>query len=127
MYLFYLFIISEEESSVKVLKPGISSQYNISVTSLILGVSTIPRDSIVYQSGYQVLRLATETFPAALAVEGVRNISSFWSICFYTAMILFGFGQQVSLVLIITSFYHPHAFRFVFYNVFPLAQSWFYS
>ncbi|XP_055925391.1 sodium-dependent transporter bedraggled-like [Argiope bruennichi] len=85
----------EEESSVKALKPGIWHHKNVSVTSLLFGVSVIPKESFVYQSGYQVLRLATETFPAALAVEGVRSISSFWSICFYTAMILFGFGQQV--------------------------------
>ncbi|KFM74769.1 Sodium- and chloride-dependent glycine transporter 1, partial [Stegodyphus mimosarum] len=85
----------EEESSVKALKPGIRFHKNITVTSLFLGISTIPKDSYAYQSGYQVLRLATEAFPAALAVEGVRNISSFWSICFYTAMIFFGFGQQV--------------------------------
>ncbi|GFY55309.1 sodium- and chloride-dependent glycine transporter 1 [Trichonephila inaurata madagascariensis] len=85
----------EEESSVKVLKAGVGHQRNVTVTSLLFGVSAIPRDSFVYQSGYQVLRLATETFPAALAVEGVRSISSFWSICFYTSMILFGFGQQI--------------------------------
>ncbi|GFT39421.1 sodium- and chloride-dependent GABA transporter 2 [Nephila pilipes] len=85
----------EEESSVKVLKPGVGRLRNVSVTSLLFGVSAIPRDSFVYQSGYQILRLATEAFPAALAVEGVRSISSFWSICFYTAMILFGFGQQI--------------------------------
>nr|XP_042897139.1 sodium-dependent transporter bedraggled isoform X2 [Parasteatoda tepidariorum] len=85
----------EEENSVKVLNPGIRRLSNVSVTSLLLGISTIPSDSHTYQSGYQVLRLATEAFPAALAVEGVRSISSFWSICFYTSMILFGFGQQV--------------------------------
>lgn len=84
---------------MKVLKPGVRFHNNISVTSLLLGVGIIPKDSLVYQSGYQVLRLATETFPAALAVEGVRNISSFWSICFYTSMILFGFGQLVMTVL----------------------------
>ncbi|GIX83668.1 sodium- and chloride-dependent glycine transporter 1 [Caerostris extrusa] len=87
----------EEESSVRVLKPGISYHKNITVTSLLSGVSVIPKGSFVYQSGYQVLRLATEAFPAALAVEGVRSISSFWSICFYTAMILFGFGQQITI------------------------------
>ncbi|KAG8180206.1 hypothetical protein JTE90_027918 [Oedothorax gibbosus] len=85
----------EEESLVKVLKPGIWQHTNVTITSLVFGVSAIPKESFVYQSGYQVLRLATEAFPAALAVEGVRSISSFWSICFYTSMILFGFGQQI--------------------------------
>ncbi|XP_054723601.1 sodium-dependent transporter bedraggled-like, partial [Uloborus diversus] len=91
------FTTYEEESFVKVLKPGAWPYKNISVSSLILGVSIIPNENLSFHSGYQVLRLATEVFPAALAVEGVRNISSFWAICFYTSMILFGFGQQVVL------------------------------
>lgn len=48
-------------------------------------------------SGYQVVRLAVEVMPAALALEGVRNISSFWAICFYGMMILFALGQHITI------------------------------
>lgn len=48
-------------------------------------------------SGYQSLRLATELFPALLAVNGAQKISPFWSSLFYLSLLLFGIAQQLAV------------------------------
>jgi len=48
-----------------------------------------------HQSGYQVLRLATELVPSTLALLGADAVSPFWAILFYFVLILFGIAQQV--------------------------------
>ncbi|RZF39999.1 hypothetical protein LSTR_LSTR002402 [Laodelphax striatellus] len=50
-----------------------------------------------HQSGYQVLRLATELVPATLAVVGPHRLSPFWSVLFYFVLILFGIAQQLAI------------------------------
>ncbi|XP_023244516.1 sodium- and chloride-dependent glycine transporter 1-like, partial [Centruroides sculpturatus] len=90
----------ESEDYVKVLKkfPTIKHQMqNISVINYIVGNGFIIPKQSRFTSGYQVIRFATEVFPASLAVEGIQRISSFWAICFYAMMILFGLGQQIVL------------------------------
>lgn len=47
------------------------------------------------ESRYQVMRFATEVFPAVLAIEGPQSISSFWATCFYLSAILLNFGFLV--------------------------------
>ncbi|XP_069177656.1 uncharacterized protein bdg [Procambarus clarkii] len=49
------------------------------------------------RSGYQSLRLATELFPALLAVNGAQQISPFWSSLFYLSLLLFGIAQQLAV------------------------------
>ncbi|XP_063849579.1 sodium-dependent transporter bedraggled-like isoform X1 [Scylla paramamosain] len=48
-------------------------------------------------SGYQSLRIATELFPALLAVNGAQQISPFWSSLFYLSLLLFGIAQQLAV------------------------------
>lgn len=48
-------------------------------------------------SGYQSLRLATELFPALLAVNGAEHISPFWSSLFFLSLLLFGIAQQLAM------------------------------
>ncbi|KAK4311260.1 hypothetical protein Pmani_017219 [Petrolisthes manimaculis] len=49
------------------------------------------------ESGYQSLRLATELFPALLAVNGAKKVSPFWSSLFYLSLLLFGIAQQLAV------------------------------
>lgn len=54
--------------------------------------------NISAESGYQVLRLATELVPATLALLGTEQLSPFWAILFYFVLISFGIAQQVNIV-----------------------------
>lgn len=65
-------------------------------TMLIAGSRvTVPSTDSRQQSGYQVLRLATELVPSTLALLGADAVSPFWAILFYFVLILFGIAQQV--------------------------------
>lgn len=48
-------------------------------------------------SGYQILRLATELFPTAMAVLSPGGLSPFWTVLFYFTLVLFGLAQQVRM------------------------------
>ncbi|CAL4082591.1 unnamed protein product [Meganyctiphanes norvegica] len=48
-------------------------------------------------SGYQSIRVATELFPALLAINTARQISPFWSSLFYLSLLLFGIAQQLAV------------------------------
>lgn len=54
-----------------------------------------PGADLSAESGYQVLRLATELVPATLAILGSEQVSPFWAVLFYFILILFGIAQQV--------------------------------
>ena len=65
-------------------------------TMLIAGSRvTVPGMDSHQQSGYQVLRLATELVPSTLALLGVDTVSPFWAILLYFVLMLFGIAQQV--------------------------------
>ncbi|XP_017784559.1 PREDICTED: uncharacterized protein LOC108568137 isoform X2 [Nicrophorus vespilloides] len=49
------------------------------------------------ESGYQVLRFATELIPATFAILGAEKISPFWTVLFYFILILFGIAQQLAI------------------------------
>jgi len=73
-------------------------------TMLIAGSRvTIPGMDSRQQSGYQVLRLATELVPSTLALLGADAVSPFWAILFYFVLILFGIAQQVCSTVTCTS------------------------
>ncbi|XP_022249080.1 sodium- and chloride-dependent glycine transporter 1-like [Limulus polyphemus] len=74
-----------------------SDVMNITPVNLVIGECLYSTFSQTTSSGYQVLRFATEIFPAALALGGVTTISSFWAICFFMMMIILGLAQQVAL------------------------------
>ncbi|XP_076373009.1 sodium-dependent transporter bedraggled-like [Tachypleus tridentatus] len=90
----------ENPETVKFVQPlskFSSDIMNITPVNLVIGeclYSTFPQTT---SSGYQVLRFATEIFPATLALSGVTTISSFWSICFFMMMIVLGLAQQIAL------------------------------
>jgi solute carrier family 6 (neurotransmitter transporter) len=48
-------------------------------------------------SGYQALRVATELYPATLAVLGSTGLSPFWTVLFYFTCIMFGIAQQLAI------------------------------
>ncbi|KAL7293589.1 hypothetical protein TKK_0012677 [Trichogramma kaykai] len=58
---------------------------------------TKPNADLNYESGYQVLRLATELVPATLAALGAEQVSPFWAVLFYFILILFGIAQQLAI------------------------------
>ncbi|XP_022245901.1 sodium- and chloride-dependent glycine transporter 1-like [Limulus polyphemus] len=90
----------EIEETIKCLEPSIvfpKSMANVTPINLVIGDMFPSSNDQSVVSGYQVLRIATEVLPAALKVQGVRAISSVWSICFFFMMILFGFAQLVPL------------------------------
>ncbi|XP_071535034.1 uncharacterized protein bdg [Panulirus ornatus] len=60
-------------------------------------IGNVKRTEADDQSGYQSLRLATELFPALLAVNGAQHISPFWSSLFYLSLLLFGIAQQLAV------------------------------
>jgi solute carrier family 6 (neurotransmitter transporter) len=73
-------------------------------TMLIAGSRiTVPGMDPRHQSGYQVLRLATELVPSTLALLGADAVSPFWAILFYFVLILFGIAQQVCSAVTCTS------------------------
>ncbi|XP_047103394.1 sodium-dependent transporter bedraggled [Schistocerca piceifrons] len=49
------------------------------------------------ESGYQVLRLATELAPATFALMGSERVSPFWAVLFYFVLITFGIAQQLAI------------------------------
>uniref|UniRef100_T1IY39 Transporter n=1 Tax=Strigamia maritima TaxID=126957 RepID=T1IY39_STRMM len=66
--------------------------------NLLLGeeMMTSHMDSI-HESNYQVFRLVTELFPAAVANLGANRISPFWSVLFYLTLITFALAQQLAI------------------------------
>ncbi|XP_012151453.2 sodium-dependent transporter bedraggled isoform X2 [Megachile rotundata] len=58
---------------------------------------TRPGADFTAESGYQVLRLSTELFPATLALLGTEQVSPFWAVLFYFILILFGIAQQLAI------------------------------
>ena len=49
------------------------------------------------RSGYQPIRMATELFPALVAVIGATELSPFWAVLFYFSLVAFGIAQQVRI------------------------------
>ncbi|GLG97785.1 Sodium-dependent nutrient amino acid transporter 1 [Gryllus bimaculatus] len=49
------------------------------------------------ESGYQVLRFATELVPSTFALLGADQVSPFWAVLFYFVLILFGIAQQLAI------------------------------
>ncbi|KAL0275503.1 UNVERIFIED_CONTAM: hypothetical protein PYX00_003332 [Menopon gallinae] len=64
--------------------------------SLVAG-DRVGRPGSVQESGYQVIRLATELVPATLALLGSDYLSPFWAVLFYFTLILFGVAQQLAI------------------------------
>ncbi|KAE8742791.1 hypothetical protein FOCC_FOCC011649, partial [Frankliniella occidentalis] len=56
-----------------------------------------PGSLAAQESGYQVLRLATELVPTTLALLGADQVSPFWAVLFYFVLILFGIAQQLAI------------------------------
>ncbi|XP_020300581.1 uncharacterized protein LOC109864096 isoform X2 [Pseudomyrmex gracilis] len=70
----------------------------MSHASFLLGERvTRPGVDTSTESGYQVLRLATELVPATLALLGTEQVSPFWAVLFYFILILFGIAQQLAI------------------------------
>ncbi|XP_029672621.1 uncharacterized protein LOC115241154 isoform X2 [Formica exsecta] len=70
----------------------------MSHASFLLGQRVIrPGVDTSIESGYQVLRLATELVPATLALLGTEQVSPFWAVLFYFILILFGIAQQLAI------------------------------
>ncbi|KAL1492258.1 hypothetical protein ABEB36_012734 [Hypothenemus hampei] len=66
--------------------------------SFILGEKVVkPGTDIAIESGYQVLRLATEILPATFAVMGADQLSPFWAVLTYFIFIMFGIAQQLAI------------------------------
>merc|ERR1740128_150105 len=63
--------------------------------NLVMGIAVRRRDNANDRSGYQPLRLATELFPALVAVIGPQHLSPFWAVLFYFSLVAFGIGQQL--------------------------------
>ncbi|ENN82688.1 hypothetical protein YQE_00942, partial [Dendroctonus ponderosae] len=66
--------------------------------------SFIPGEQVIrpgadgaHESGYQVLRLATEILPATFAVMGADQVSPFWAVLTYFILIMFGIAQQLAI------------------------------
>lgn len=71
----------------------------MSHASFLLGERVIrPGADTSIESGYQVLRLATELVPSTLALLGTEQVSPFWAVLFYFILILFGIAQQVRFI-----------------------------
>ncbi|XP_036139832.1 uncharacterized protein LOC105836629 isoform X2 [Monomorium pharaonis] len=80
--------------------PGYTStpERFMSHASFLLGQRvTRPGADTSTESGYQVLRLATELVPSTLALLGTEQVSPFWAILFYFILILFGIAQQLAI------------------------------
>ena len=66
--------------------------------SYLAGVRIISAErNPVLESGYQVVRLATELIPAYFALLGPKMISPFWSVLFYFIFILLGISQCLAV------------------------------
>ena len=67
--------------------------------NLLMGIAVRSREGNPSdRSGYQPLRLATELFPALVAIIGPHYLSPFWSVTFYFSLVAFGIGQQVNFI-----------------------------
>ncbi|XP_076365131.1 sodium-dependent transporter bedraggled-like [Tachypleus tridentatus] len=73
------------------------SKINVTPLNFIIGECFFSFDSQTSSSGYQVIRYATEIFPAILALGGTTAVSWFWSVTFYLLMIMFGLAQQAAI------------------------------
>lgn len=95
--------VSERKSTYRFLQPnsvalGRTPVRYMTHTMLIAGSRvTVPGTDSRQQSGYQVLRLATELVPSTLAQLGADAVSPFWAILFYFVLILFGIAQQLCI------------------------------
>ncbi|PSN55301.1 hypothetical protein C0J52_01760 [Blattella germanica] len=69
----------------------------MSHTTLIAGTRIVVTADQRHQSGYQVLRLATELVPSTFALLGADAVSPFWAVLFYFVLILFGIAQQLCI------------------------------
>ncbi|XP_065170048.1 sodium-dependent transporter bedraggled isoform X2 [Atheta coriaria] len=66
--------------------------------SFILGDRvTRPGIDPATESGYQVLRFATELIPTTFSLLGTEKVSPFWTVLFYFVLILFGIAQQLAI------------------------------
>lgn len=73
----------------------------MSHASFLVGQRVIrPGADMSIESGYQVLRLATELVPSTLALLGTEQVSPFWAVLFYFILILFGIAQQVDTLYV---------------------------
>ncbi|XP_056631200.1 sodium-dependent transporter bedraggled isoform X2 [Diorhabda sublineata] len=71
---------------------------NMVHNSFVLGEKVIkPYIDFSEESGYMVLRLATELVPATFAVMGADQVSPFWAVLFYFILIMFGIAQQLAI------------------------------
>ncbi|KAG5330700.1 SC6A9 protein, partial [Acromyrmex charruanus] len=77
---------------------SITPERFMSHASFLLGQRVIrPGVDTSIESGYQVLRLATELVPSTLALLGTEQVSPFWAVLFYFILILFGIAQQLAI------------------------------
>ncbi|XP_018354350.1 PREDICTED: uncharacterized protein LOC108755690 [Trachymyrmex septentrionalis] len=77
---------------------SITPERFMSHASFLLGQRAIrPGVDTSIESGYQVLRLATELVPSTLALLGTEQVSPFWAVLFYFTLILFGIAQQLAI------------------------------
>ncbi|XP_076307713.1 sodium-dependent transporter bedraggled-like isoform X3 [Tachypleus tridentatus] len=93
----------EKPESVTFLLPTSKLQStltNVTPINFVIGECLFSSVKDPPSSGYQVLRFATEIFPATLALSGVTTVSSFWSISFFLMMITFGLAQQIGLFIL---------------------------
>jgi solute carrier family 6 (neurotransmitter transporter) len=96
----YKFLVRKPPENI----PVAPSNYGNVYTSFLMGVR-IEKPEIGHNpdhhfntmSGYQALRLATELFPATMALLGTQGLSPFWTVLFYFTFILFGLAQQVGV------------------------------
>lgn len=81
---------------------GSTPERFMSHASFLVGQRVIrPGADTSTESGYQVLRLATELVPSTLALLGTEQVSPFWAVLFYFILILFGIAQQVHMLYLI--------------------------
>jgi len=89
----------EEISSINFLKDSGLNPSDVKIvaaSNLFLGENLVAYSDITsYLSHYQVMRFATEVFPAALSVEGSRSIGSIWAVFFYLSAIIFSLGHLI--------------------------------
>lgn len=65
---------------------------------LLLGErALLPEANVNRESGYQVLRLATELVPSIFAILGPEKLSPLWAILFYSSMFLIGMAQLLAI------------------------------
>ncbi|KAK3926921.1 Sodium- and chloride-dependent glycine transporter 2 [Frankliniella fusca] len=100
----------ERMSTYPFLQSGLLERYQVPLAYQATPVRWMPHASYVMgervqkpgslaaqESGYQVLRLATELVPTVLALLGADQVSPFWAVLFYFVLILFGIAQQLAI------------------------------